>query len=765
VTGALALLVGTLLALGSADLPVAAWMPAAAVAVALVFITPLRRRQSLRILATLLLGMLLAWNSTLRWLELRVPPTLGNTRVLFEGSIRTVPAREGVELHFDMEGAVIDGRVVGGGAGDTRLRRARLVWRDAQLTPRVGERWRFLVRLAPLSETRNFAGADLARFAFRDRIHLAGQVYPSALNARLQLAHASVDTARARIAATIRGQVADPDAAALLTALAVGLTDGMSADQWRVFNGTGTTHLVAISGLHVTLFALVAFFVARCLWRWLPGASRVGREPFAMLLGLAAAGGYSLLAGLSVPTQRTWLMLAIFAAARLAARNVSASHSWALALIAVLLLDAFAPLSAGFWLSFVAVGVILAAAGVASHSTFTLLGRASGAVRLQFAIMLALAPLTFAVFDGLSIAGLWVNLLAIPFVSFVLVPLVLAGALAVLLVPGLSGIFFKAAAFLYEITWPGLTWAADSPLAMWHASPPPWWFVFALLAGVVLLKRWPLALRLSAACAALPLLFAPSRMPDPGTARVNVLDAGRGSAMLVVTHSHVMLFDTGDSWNTRGARLRELALPALDALGRDSVDMLVLPALNDDRARAAALLAFERRVRRVTVGGGWPATSLPAVTCADTQFRWDEVEFRIFAGGRGGRFCAVRVSVGEHAILLAGDLDVAAERALISRLVPGTLASDAVIIGRQASSLGSAPEWIEASAAGLSIATGGIVHSLSRDETLERWRKSGAVVLDTRRDGGIQLGLGTAGVSVLAVASTERYPFIWRRLQ
>ena len=198
---------------------------------------------------------------------------------------------------------------------DDRVRVARLAWRDARVVPRVGERWRLLVRLAPLSDTRNFAGADPARFAFRDRVHLAGRVLPSRLNLRLALAHASVDSLRARVAARIGDQVADPDAAALLVALSVGLTDRLSADQWRVFNATGTTHLVAISGLHITLFALIAFFVARVAWRWLhwllPWAHGIEREPFAVVLGLAAAGAYSLLAGFSVPTQRTWLMLAL----------------------------------------------------------------------------------------------------------------------------------------------------------------------------------------------------------------------------------------------------------------------------------------------------------------------------------------------------------------------------------------------------------------------------------------------------------------------
>ena len=139
-------------------------------------------------------------------------------------------------------------------------------------------------------------------------------------------------------------------------------------------------------------------------------------------------------------------------------------------------------------------------------------------MRLQLAIMLALAPLTFAVFDGLSIAGLWVNLIAIPLVSFVLVPLVLAGTLAVLVVPALSHLPFGAAAALYDfaVAWPHVgcrqrAWRCGARRRRRGGSRSRRW------RGLVLLRRWPWVLRLPAACAALPLLFVPAR--GPGRAR------------------------------------------------------------------------------------------------------------------------------------------------------------------------------------------------------------------------------------------------------
>ena len=156
-----------------------------------------------------------------------------------------------------------------------RVRAARgCVWRDAPVAPRVGERWRLLVRLAPLGDAHNFPGPDTARIAFRDGVHFAGRVLPSALNARLALANTSVDTLRARVAARIGEAVADPDAAALLTALAVGLTDRherrpMARVQRHGHHAPGgdlraARHDVRAAGVRGARASL---------WRWLPFAT------------------------------------------------------------------------------------------------------------------------------------------------------------------------------------------------------------------------------------------------------------------------------------------------------------------------------------------------------------------------------------------------------------------------------------------------------------------------------------------------------------
>lgn len=771
-TGALALLAGVLLGLLSADIPGIFWQVCAGGLLLAWASSSWRHCRGSCACALFLAGQLLAFAHAQHWRARSLPAGETGGRLLAVGVVDDVPAREGGTLRFALRTETLEGA-----PSPALPRRLRIQWRDPAVTPRVGERWRLLLRVTALEETCNPEGPDVVRAAFRAGVHGAGRVLPSAMNEMLALAPASLDTLRARIALRVGERIADPDAAALVTALAVGLTAGMSRDQWRVFNATGTTHLVAISGLHVTLFAWLVFRAARRLWRGVRAFQVVAREPFALLLGLAAAGGYSLLAGLSVPTLRTWLMLALYVCARLAARRVGAGRLWAMAMVVVLLADTRAPLAAGFWLSFIAVGVLLAFAGdertgrpsagdagegrAVHPRRVGHVARGWSLVRVQLTIMLALTPATLAIFGGVSLTGLAVNLVAIPVISLVFVPVVLAGALFSGWLPAWDAPFFALAAHLYDLLWPALTWCAepaDAVPGLLRFSPPGWWFVLAVPASLAWLYRGPWPLRLTAAGALLPLAFAPARGPEAASARLQVLDAGRGTAVLVTTRAHALLYDTGDSWNTHGTRLAEIVLPALEAARIRRVDLLVLPTLNEDRARAAALLAVERDLGRVVVGGGWPASGLPASGCGESRWSWDGVGFVTHAvGGR----CVLEVIAGTTSALLPGDLDAAGERALLAR-VGGGLASDVVVIGRQASELASSRQWIESTAPGLAIATGGIDGAQSRRRVVDRWRRR-ARVLDTRADGAIELRIDSRGVEVDRVARVSRFPFHWRR--
>ncbi|MBV6416180.1 MAG: hypothetical protein CMLOHMNK_00711 [Steroidobacteraceae bacterium] len=544
--------------------------------------------------------------SAARW-----PAARDGERVLATARVLTIPVAGEFGTTFDAALA-LDPRM-----GGARLT-ARLLWSSPSSAPRVGEAWRLIVRLRAPRAASNPAGPDMERVWFREAIDALGTVLPkSRLNGRIATGAAPLDRLRAGIAGRIAAIVPDRDAAALLAALAVGVTGDLTSEQWRIFNATGTTHLVAISGMHVTLFAVLAIALARRAWR-VTGAlrERVSRDAFAAALGLGAAFGYALLAGFSVPTQRTLVMLAAWLLARQAARASGLLHAFGIAIVVVVVLDPFAPLAPGFWLSFGAVGAILLAAGAR-------IGRANRwheAARIQFAVSVALVPITLAAFSGISLAGFVVNVVAIPVFTLALVPLALASTVALGVWPALAHAGFSAAAWVHAQSWPALEAAASWPYALVTLAPPGWvWFVIVPAVGIAILP-WSPALRVTALAALVPLAY--GRAPLT-TSQVEIVafDVGRGEAAVVRTAQSVVVYGTGDSFGTRGRRMARVVIPWLRAAGVAHVDRLVMPHLRGDHASGAAELVAALGVGEILVPRPWSGGPANARTCA-RRARW-----------------------------------------------------------------------------------------------------------------------------------------------
>ncbi|MDE2220154.1 MAG: ComEC/Rec2 family competence protein, partial [Gammaproteobacteria bacterium] len=477
------------------------------------------------------------------------------------------------------------------------------------------------------------------------------------LNLRLASAGPGIDVPRERIARAIAARVIERDAAALIIALAVGDTQRVSSEQWRVFNAVGITHLVAISGLHVTLFCLVTAWLAGRLWMriaWLQ--PRLPRHTFATLIGLAAALGYALLAGWSVPTQRTLLMLAAWHGLRWAARPRRAAQTLGAGLLGVLLLDPLAPLAAGFWLSFLAVGALLvlgALTPAASHGW-------RGLLRTQGYVTAALLPATLAVFGSVSLAGLVVNLFAIPLFSLLLVPLILSATLALAIWPALATALYGLAALLIGCFWPILHAIASGPLALLRVVPPAWWYLLAALALAVALLPWRPWMRCTALLALLPAAVPATHRVPPGALIATVLDVGRGEAVLLHTAGHVLLYDDGEVWGSHGAVAANALAKALRYYGVRAIDVLVLPRLDGDRGAGAlaldALLPVASRMAgrgRAAIADAAAGKVLPpefGACQAGARWHWDGVEFEVIEAGS----CTMRVRVADRSLLLAG---------------------------------------------------------------------------------------------------------------
>lgn len=601
------------------------------------------------------------------YLETRWPQSRSEDRVIASVLIESIPVRKGEATLFD---AVATIEAPESTPSALRELRVRVVSRAKEFVPHVGERWRLLLALRPPKARVNPGTQDLERTLFHDRIHALGTVISASINKRIDDGHKPLDALRERIATRIDDSVADRDAAALISALAVGVTGSMSREQWRIFNATGTTHLVAISGLHVTLFAVVAFALARSAWsrllyRFVPWQ----RENFAAVVGFAAAAAYATLAGLSVPTQRTLIMLGVWLFTRSVARASTPFHSFALALVAVLVFDPFAPLSPGFWLSFAAMAAII----LITSTRFERRPLLSEALAVQAIVTVALVPVSLAAFGSVSLVGPLVNLAAIPAMSWLLVPTILVSVLLLPISPTASKLVLDLAARMHDLGWPWLAAAADFPWALIHASPPVWWYAFACIGVGLSLMPWPISLRLASVIWLVPLaMVVDPRVPE-GAADITVLDVGEGTSIVVQTRNHVMVYGTGDGYGTDGRMAESVLVPFLRSRGVRKVDVLVMNRLSAVNAAGVTALLAEMPVGETLVG---------AEGCrASRRWTWDEVQFET----ANSKACAIRIGAGTVQGLLVGELGRGEGRALTRASMEGLLINSvvAVVSGRR----------------------------------------------------------------------------------
>jgi competence protein ComEC len=568
-------------------------------------------------------GFLHAWFQARSYLDDRWPVEQTDDRVIASVVIDTIPTVAGDSRFFDAIASIEKPE------GITHALRIRVTSRAPEVTPHVGETWHLLLKLRPPRGRVNPGAPDTERVLFRERIHALGGVISSTINHKIDEGHRPVDHLRERIATHIDTRVADRDASALIQALAVGVTGSMSREQWRVFKATGTTHLVAISGLHVTLFAVVAFAVARAFWsavlyRFVPWR----RDNFAAAIGFTAATAYATLAGLSVPTQRTLIMLAAWLFTRAVARASPPFHSFALALLLVLILDPFAPLSGGFWLSFVAMAAII----LMTSTRFIPRPALLEALTTQASVTVALAPLTLAAFGSVSLVGPFVNLVVIPAMSWVLVPTILFSIVLAPVSSIASDAVLHVAAWMHEQGWPWLAAAGDLTWALIHASPPLWWYAIALPSMFLALMPWPRTLRLALIVWVAPLAAAVEPPPDEGGVDITTLDVGAGTSVIIQTAQHVLVYDTGEVYGTGGRTAESVLIPVLRSRGVRRLDALVLSRLNGVSALGVTALLAEYAVDETFVSDPPPGLPNARDCAADHVWQWDGVGFQTTSG-------------------------------------------------------------------------------------------------------------------------------------
>ncbi len=690
-------------------------------------------------------------------------PALEGKDVVVEGRVASIPQAVGEGLRFELDVA----RLLDDGVEVAPPSRIRLTWYREAPALRAGERWRLKVRLKQPRGFMNPGGFDYEGWLLQRGIRATGYVRAAADNRRLAAAHPlDLQAMRHRLRDAIWEATGGGPNTGILVALAIGESRGIEERQWDLLTGTGTNHLVAISGLHITLVAGMAFFAVRRAWAWAGRAALRWPAPkAAALAAILAAAMYAALAGFAIPTQRALIMVITAMSGLLLGRNSTPGRTLALALLLVLVFDPTAVLAVGFWLSFGAVAVIL----------LSVVGRiAPGGIwwkwgRLQWLVTVGLAPILLLFFRYVPLVSPLANLVAIPWVSFVVTPLTLLGTAMVVLVPPIGQWLLQVADMTAAPLWPFFEWLLALPHAQWTQHTPAAWTLAAAGIGILLLLaprgfpgRW------LAVVYVLPVVLVSPARPAEGTVWFTLLDVGQGLAAVVRTQNHVLVYDAGPRFNAldTGAAV---VVPYLRHVGVRRIDTLVLSHSDNDHSGGAAAVLAQIPTERVLAGEPEHAARLfpGAAACHDGQsWRWDGVEFRVLHPAAHGasvgndRTCVLRISAGNFSLLLTGDIERGAEARLVSEH-GDELAAEAVIIPHHGSKTSSTPAFVAAARPRYALAATGYRNPFHfpHPEVTARYEAAGAAILNTARDGAILFRLDP----VAGIQSLERYRQTARR--
>ena len=604
-----------------------------------------------------------------------------------------------------------------------------------------GERWKFTVRLRRPHGLANPHGFDYEAWLLERGVGATGYVRPFRKGFQEKLGERNnffdrIELVREAVRDRFKRVLGETPAAGILAALAVGDQRAISAEEWRLFNRTGVTHLMSISGLHVTLVS--GLFAWITVWLWRRSAVLMHKLPArkaAAAAAIAGALGYTLIAGFAVPAQRTFWMVTIVALALWSGRIASPARTLALALGVVLLFDPWAVLAPGFWLSFGAVALIFTVSNAGESKWRQWL-------RIQAAITIGLAPAALFLFSQFSVVGPLANALAIPVVSAVITPLALLAAL----VPWDP--LLALAAWLTEWLLQFLEWCAALPAAVWQQHVPPLWAMLLALLGVAwLLAPRGLPWRPMGLALMLPAVALPAPAPSAGEAWITTLDVGQGLAVVVRTANRTLLYDAGPAFGADADSGERIIAPYLRATGVERLDAMVVSHNDNDHAGGAASVIenFEVDALLSALPEGHPLLGNVASArrcAAGESWEWDGVRFALLhpvAATRARKSndfsCVLKVTAAGRSMLLTGDIEKPAEAELLER-DRAALAADVLLVPHHGSRTSSTAAFLAAVGASSAVIPVGYRNRFGHPhpDVLERLQRA---VHRTDRDGAI----------------------------
>jgi competence protein ComEC len=708
--------------------------------------------------SALLAGLLLSTAVAKNQLDKRIPQKWEGQDIILQGKVQGIPntKEDGIRFRFKISQASlktdpekqIDLKGI-----------VRLGWYRNVITINADETWQLLVRMKRSSGFMNPGGVDYEKWLFTERISATGYIREKTdLNKRLdESPWWSIDRMRQTIHHNIQQGIEDKASAAILSALVVAIRTELDNKQWKQLQQTGTSHLVAISGLHIAVVAGFAFLPIMLIWGLFPSLNeKIPRQVAGAIVGVIFATAYAMLAGFTLPTQRALLMVVIALLGLLVRRHYQPSTILAVVVIAVLLLDPLAGMTVSFWLSFLAVTMILIILNrQIDHPVMSL-------IKLQILLSLGMLPLTLFFFGSASLLSPVANLIAIPWVSLIIVPLSLIALVFMPISTIISNGLFSISALAIKWMFAGFGLLTESSLAkVTFAEIPSDYLLFAFAGFLFLLLPKGFPARWLGLIAILPaLLFTPEK-PKQGEFTFTLLDAGQGMASVLQTENHTLIYDVGTRYSDTYDIGKLVVVPYLKSKGLGQVDSMVLSHNDIDHWGGAEAVLKEIKVSTVISSDTEILENQSVTACTKgDNWQWDGVNFEILSPPKkpsgeesdfpenandflkkdNNKSCVIRVSNGDHSILLTGDIEKKTEKLLLDNSI-NKLATEVIIMPHHGSKTSSTESFIQAVSPELALIPAGYRNRFGhpKEKVLNRYQEMGIPVMGTINSGAITI--------------------------
>jgi competence protein ComEC len=761
-------LLGVVILQQSVSLPPSVW------SLALVFCLPaLFLFWKYRFFWALCIGFFYALIPSEQRLEARIMPQLEGNDLIVRGSIQSIPDKRGKDWRFQLQ--INEAKAANKLLDASALKGLiKLNWYRGKQTLHAGEKWQLRVRLKQPNGFSNPHGFDYEKWLFHQGIIATGYVRSSTENKKIADASVySINALREKILTRIEAVLGDNSVLGVLSALSVAERRDISDVQWLLFRQTGTNHLIAISGLHIGMVAGFGFFPIVLIW-WLFPALYL-RLPVRIaggMVGALFAISYALLAGFSLPTQRALIMVLLVLFGLLVKRHYSGTTLLSFAMMLVLLFDPLATLSSGFWLSFLAVGLILwFVSRRLKQPRFAILG-------VQFALSIGMLPLTLALFGSSSLSAPLANLIAIPWVSIVVVPLTLLSIAMLFVFPVVGEWLLHFATGSVELLLQGLSYLVH-PALMLHMPEVPAELLFLAFIGFLWLwfpagfpARWLGGVLL------LPAILYQPKMIEKNAFHYHLLDVGQGLASIIQTRHHILIYDTGPRVGTSFDTGKLVVVPFLQAQGIKHIDTMMVSHGDIDHRGGANYIAAHITIDKVISSEIMLLSQQlqrPVIACEQgLKWVWDGVLFEVLHPTKkwrknmrhsdNNKSCVLRVSNEYHHLLLTGDIQKEAETSLLKQS-HDQLKADVMLIPHHGSKTSSQQMFIDAVQPQLALAGTGYRNRFGfpKKRVVERYYKKNIKVLHTANEGAISLYFSANSGEYKVISSRKKQRQYWSR--